>query len=176
MNLPAWFLLFEIHSYSNILLGRIYTAFCEGNATEDLNYLRDSTLRHLKGIGVPLADTILRGDVELPVPCDYLEMPSDKPNKINVNTKMNEFLVDSAIEFNQLNPNDKGLVYDFDHQFIPANKYDAVNTDQLALFKNRTQVPMIFLYAQKVAFLSLYEFELNLYTKKKPSQMERLKF
>ncbi len=35
------------------------------------------------------------------------------------------FLVESAIEFKQLNPNNKNLVYDFDHQFIPAEKYDA---------------------------------------------------
>ena len=84
------------YNYSDILLSRIYTAFCGGNATEDVNYVRDSTLKHLKGIGIPSADTILRGDVELSVPCDYLETASGKANKINVNTKMNEFLVDSA--------------------------------------------------------------------------------
>jgi hypothetical protein len=38
---------------------------------------------------------------------------------------MNNFLVDSAIKFDQLNPKPDGLVYDFDHQFIPAEKYDA---------------------------------------------------
>ena len=59
------------------------------------------------------------------MPCDYIETASGKENKINVNTKMNKFLVNSAIKFKQLNPGDKGLVYDFDHQFIPAEKYDA---------------------------------------------------
>lgn len=38
---------------------------------------------------------------------------------------MNEFLVDSAIVFNQLDPRNKDLIYDFDHQFITADKYDA---------------------------------------------------
>jgi len=38
---------------------------------------------------------------------------------------MNEFLIRSAIKFKQLNPAGKELVYDFDHQFIPAEKYDA---------------------------------------------------
>ncbi|MBN2164987.1 MAG: hypothetical protein JW717_01785 [Marinilabiliaceae bacterium] len=38
---------------------------------------------------------------------------------------MNEFLVDSAIKFNQINPADKALVYNFDHQFFPADNYDA---------------------------------------------------
>lgn len=113
------------YNYSDILLSRIYTAFCGGNATEDINYVRDSTLKYLKRIKIPSADTILRGDVELSVPCDYIETSSGKKNKINVNSKMNGFLVDSAIEFHQLNPKDKNLVYDFDHQFIPADKYDA---------------------------------------------------
>ena len=113
------------YDYSDILLSRIYTTLCGGNATEDVNYLRDNTLKHLKGINIPSPDTILRGDVELSVPCDYIETASGKENKINVNTKMNKFLVNSAIKFKQLNPGDKGLVYDFDHQFIPAEKYDA---------------------------------------------------
>lgn len=113
------------YNYPDLLLSRIYTAFCGGNATEDVNYIRDNTLKYLKGINIPSADTILRGDVELSVPCDYIETAPGKTNKININTKMNKFLVDSAIEFKQLNPKDKGLVYDFDHQFIPADKYDA---------------------------------------------------
>ena len=113
------------YNYSDILLSRVYTAFCGGNATEDVNYVRENTLSHLKGISIPSADTILRGDVELSVPCDYIETASGKANKINVNTRMNDFLIESAIKFNQLNPADACLTYDFDHQFIPAQKYDA---------------------------------------------------
>lgn len=113
------------YNYSDILLSRIYTAFCGGNATEDVNYLKENTLKNLKGISIPSADTILRGDKELCVPCKYIETTPGKTNKININTKMNNFLVDSAIKFNQLNLEAKDLVYDFDHQFIPAEKYDA---------------------------------------------------
>lgn len=113
------------YNYSDILLSRIYTSFCGGNATEDVNYIRKNTLNHLKGINIPSADTILRGDAELSVPCEFIKTASGKENKININTKMNEFLIRSAIKFNQLNPDDTGLIYDFDHQFIPAEKYDA---------------------------------------------------
>lgn len=113
------------YNYSDIILSRIYTAFCGGNATEDVNYIRENTLNGLKGISIPSADTILRGDVELSVPCSYIESTPGKINKINVNTRMNDFLLDSAIKFNQLNPKCNDLVYDFDHQFIPAEKYDA---------------------------------------------------
>ena len=113
------------YNYSDILLSRIYTSFCGGNATEDVNYVRSNTLSHLKGISIPSADTILRGDVELSVPCEYIETASGKANKINVNTRMNNFLIESAIKFRQLDPSDECLIYDFDHQFIPAEKYDA---------------------------------------------------
>ena len=113
------------YNYSDIILSRIYTAFCGGNATEDVNYLRENTLKYLKGIGIPSADTILRGDLELSVPCEYIETSPGIINKINVNTRMNKLLVYSAVEFNQLAPGDKDLVCDFDHQFIAADKYDA---------------------------------------------------
>jgi hypothetical protein len=113
------------YNYSDILLSRIYTAFCGGNATEDVNYVRDNTLKYLKKINIPSADTILRGDVELAVPCDHIETQSGTVNKINVNTRMNKFLIDSAIKFKQLHSGDNELVYDFDHQFIPSEKYDA---------------------------------------------------
>ena len=113
------------YKYSDILLSRIYTAFCGGNATEDVNYIRENTLNPLKKISIPSADVILRGDVELSTDCQYIATESGSENKINVNTKLNAFLTRSGIKFKQLNPNDKGLVYDFDHQFIPAEKYDA---------------------------------------------------
>ena len=38
---------------------------------------------------------------------------------------MNDFLIESAIKFKQLDTEDTNLIYDFDHQFIPADKYDA---------------------------------------------------
>lgn len=113
------------YNYSDIILSRIYTSFCGGNATEDVNYIKENTLKPLKGILIPSADTILRGDTELSVPCSYIETDSGKENKVNTNSKMNEFLIRTAIKFNQLNLKNKELVYDFDHQFIPAEKYDA---------------------------------------------------
>jgi hypothetical protein len=113
------------YNYSDLFLSRIYTAFCGGNATEDVNYVKEGTLEPLKGISIPSADTILRGDAELSVPCDYIETDTGKENKVNINPKMNEFLIRSAIKFKQLSPDNKELVYDFDHQFIAAEKYDA---------------------------------------------------
>lgn len=111
------------YHYSELFLTRFYTTFCGGSATEDVNYIRENTLEQLKCFKVPSADTILRGDIELATTCRNIETGSGKANKINVNTKMNAFLI-SCAKFFDILPNED-LVYDFDHQFIPTQKYDA---------------------------------------------------
>ena len=111
------------YHYSELFLTRLYTTFCGGSATEDVNYIRENTLEQLKCFKVPSADTILRGDVELATACKLIKTNNGKDNKINVNTKMNAFLI-SCAKFFDILPNED-LVYDFDHQFIPTEKYDA---------------------------------------------------
>ena len=113
------------YNYSDLILSRIYTSFCGGTATEDVNYIRETTLNHLQGIQIPSADTILRADKELSVDSFLLETEVGKDHLINVNPKMNHFLLASAIKFQQVNPDSQELVLDFDHQFIATNKYDA---------------------------------------------------
>lgn len=113
------------YAYSDILLSSIYTTFCGGSATEDVNYIRENTLSHLKGIKIPSADTILRANKELAVDCDFLRTDTGKENKININMPMNRFLLRGAIQFKQIKPSEKALVYDYDNQFTPAEKYDA---------------------------------------------------
>ncbi|QZE12748.1 IS1380 family transposase [Halosquirtibacter laminarini] len=113
------------YSYSDIILTQAYTVFCGGSSIENVNYIREECLNYLPGISVPSADTILRSNKELSVPCSFIETKSNNENKINVNTKMNDILIDSAIKFKQIIPEDTSLIYDFDHQFIPTEKYDA---------------------------------------------------
>jgi len=115
------------YNYSDILTTRIYTSFCGGSATEDVNYIRENTLSHLKNFAVPSADTILRGDIELATPCDYFTTANGTKNKINVNTRMNQLLIGCAKHFDifQITRETQDLIYDFDHQFIATQKYDA---------------------------------------------------
>tara|TARA_B100001146_G_C16164475_1_gene427222 strand:+ start:117 stop:1403 length:1287 start_codon:yes stop_codon:yes gene_type:complete len=115
------------YNYSDILITRIYTSFCGGSATEDVNYIRENTLSHLKNFTAPSADTILRGDIELSTPCDFLKTASGTENKINVNTRMNQLLIGCAKHFDifQTTSETQDLIYDFDHQFIATEKYDA---------------------------------------------------
>ena len=111
------------YNYSELLLTRIYTTLCGGSATEDVNYLRDNTFKHLKNFKTPSADTILRGDVELSTPCSFIKTNKGKDNKVNINSKMNTFLINCAKFFAILPQED--LIYDFDHELIPTEKYDA---------------------------------------------------
>lgn len=111
------------YNYSELLLTRLYTTFCGGSATEDVNYIRENTLEQLHRFKAPSADTILRGDCELATACKLIKTNNGKDNKINVNTKMNNFLIRCAKFFGLLP--DEDSVYDFDNQFIPTEKYDA---------------------------------------------------
>ena len=61
------------YHYSELFLTRLYTTFCGGSATEDVNYIRENTLEQLKCFKVPSADTILRGDVELATACNLIK-------------------------------------------------------------------------------------------------------
>ena len=92
---------------------------------DDVNYIREHTLEQLGHIQVPSADTILRGDVELTEPCDIIVSDSGVENKININPLMNRFLLHTALKFEQIDASRDDMTYDFDHQFIPAEKYDA---------------------------------------------------
>ena len=115
------------YNYSDILTTRTYTSFCGGTATQDVNYIRENTLAHLENFSAPSPDTILKGDVELSTPCDYVTTASGTENKINVNPIMNELLIGCAKHFDVFQTTDEiqDVVYDFDHQFIATEKYDA---------------------------------------------------
>ena len=115
------------YNYSDILMTRIYTSFCGGTATEDVNYIRENTLSHLKNFAIPSPDTILRGDTELSTPCDYITTATGTENKININTRMNQLLIGCAKYFDIFQTTSKvnDLIYDFDHQFIATEKHDA---------------------------------------------------
>ena len=61
------------YNYSDLILTRLYTTFCGGSATEDVNYIRAHTLEQLHCFKTPSPDTILRGDWELATCCNHIE-------------------------------------------------------------------------------------------------------
>ena len=112
------------YSYSDLLLNMTYTTFCGGECAEDLNYVSD-TFRHLKGLKVPSPDTLLKMQKELSTPTEQIESSSGVINKININEKLNSLLVKTAVYTGVLKT-DQEYCMDFDNQFIPTKKYDAV--------------------------------------------------
>ncbi len=113
------------YSYADIVLTRLYTVLSGGSAAEDVNYIAENTLQYLKKIAIPSPDTILRSDKELSTASEFIGTTDGKKNKININEKLNRFLIRSGIHFGQLKSDGENLVLDFDHVFIPTEKYDA---------------------------------------------------
>lgn len=113
-----------IYSYSDLILSRCYTAFCGGDCAEDIGYVED-TFQHLKGLKVPSPDTILAMETELSTPAVELVSEGGSNNKLNINERLNGLLVKTALLVNVLNRGNEDYCLDFDHQFIPAEKYDA---------------------------------------------------
>ncbi len=111
--------------YADIVLTRLYTVLSGGSAAEDVQYITENTLQYLKKINIPSPDTILRADKELATASEFIGTTDGKKNKININERLNRFLIRSAIHFKQLKPHSENLVMDFDHVFISTEKYDA---------------------------------------------------
>lgn len=112
------------YTYSDCILSRIYTLYCNGSATEDVNYVREDTLEQLDGFSVPSADVILNTEKSLATPITCLETDSDSQQLVNKNKDLNQLLIRSVNRLGLL-ADQSELIYDFDNQFIPTEKQDA---------------------------------------------------
>lgn len=112
------------YSYSDMFLNMCYTTFCGGDCAEDINFLRGS-FEPLKGLKVPSADRILGMQKELATEAIFLQSDNGVENKININDKLNRFLIKTALHFGEIEKDKQEYCLDFDHQFIPTEKYDA---------------------------------------------------
>ncbi|MFV0249389.1 MAG: hypothetical protein ACK5H1_10605 [Tenacibaculum sp.] len=76
---------------------------------------------------MPSPDTILRGNAEQATNGGYIQTNKGIENKVNINKPMNNLLVSCAKHFGILTgeQEQEELIYNFDHQFIEAEKYDA---------------------------------------------------
>lgn len=112
------------YSYSDLILNMNYITFCGGDCAEDVNYVKP-TMRHLKGMKTASPDTLLVMQKELVTDAQEITSESGTVNKININDPLNELLVKTALHLGVLKTERKDYCMDFDHQFIPAEKYDA---------------------------------------------------
>ncbi len=62
---------------------------------------------------------------ELSTPVENLTSDGGSHNRININTPLNELLIDLSVKLGLLDSSHSDLCLDFDHQFIPCEKDDA---------------------------------------------------
>ena len=112
------------YQYSDIISTVFYSYLCGSNCLEDINTLSPQFSRR-PGTDTPSADTIGRGLKELTednklYTCDH----SDSEYKFNTADKLNRLLFKMIKKLGLIKAG-SGIDLDFDHQFIPAHKYDS---------------------------------------------------
>ena len=115
------------YQYSEILRSLMCVYLCGGSCVEDVT---THLVRHLSlhpSLRTCSADTILRAIEELTCENTTYQSASGRVYDFNTADKMNSLLVNSLLATGQLKA---GFEYDFDfdHQFIETEKYDAKRT------------------------------------------------
>ena len=71
------------------------------------------------------ADTLLRMQKELATEKETIVSNTGVEHDFNINMGMNNLMVKLAIQTGQLSPKNDDYIFDYDNQFIPAQKYDS---------------------------------------------------
>lgn len=113
---------FSGYQYSEIISSIFWIYFCGGDCIEDIGTHLGDQLEQRPDTRIPSPDTLLRGIKELAV--NDTEYVSEQGVSYAFNTaeKLNELLLSLLLSTGQLNPGEYDL--DFDHEFIPTEKYD----------------------------------------------------
>lgn len=97
---------------------------CGGECAEDITEHRCSELDDVKGFEVR-ADTLLRMQKELATKKETIVSNTGVEHDFNINMGMNKLMVKLAVQTGQLSPKNDDYIFDYDNQFIPADKYDS---------------------------------------------------
>ena len=115
------------YQYSEIIRSLMCVYFCGGSCVEDVtSHLMEALCLH-PPLRTCSADTILRAIRELTTPNLTYRSDSGKSYDFNVASDLNNLLVNALLATGQLLP-DNEYDFDFDHQFIETEKYDAKRT------------------------------------------------
>jgi len=111
------------YQYSEIISSLFWLYYCGGDHIEDIGKHLGSHLELRPNTEIPSPDTLLRGIKELSE--SDIDYTSDRGSKyaFNKGERLNNLMLDMLLQTGQLK---KGTLYDldFDHQFIPTEKYD----------------------------------------------------
>ena len=115
------------YQYSEIIRSLMCVYFCGGSCVEDVSSHLMETLCLHPHLRTCSADTILRAIRELTTPNQSYRSDSGKSYDFNVASDLNNLLVNALLATGQLLPNNE-YDFDFDHQFIETEKFDAKMT------------------------------------------------
>lgn len=113
------------YSYSDIFRSYWLLNFTGGDCAEDITEHLRPYLKDIKGIAVPGADTLLRVQKQLATGKETFTTDKGVAHEFNVNEGMNRLMVKQLTHCNQLLPTNTEYTFDYDNQFLPADKYDA---------------------------------------------------
>jgi hypothetical protein len=99
--------------------------FTGGDCAEDITEHFRPYLKDIKGVAVPGADTLLRVQKQLATYKETFTTDKGIEHEFNVNEDMNRLMVKQLIHCNQLLRGNTEYTFDYDNQFLPADKYDA---------------------------------------------------
>lgn len=111
------------YQYSEILSSMFWIYFCGGTCIEDIGTHFGRELSKRPRTRIPSPDTLLRGLKELAVNNTEYTSANGINYAFNPAERLNELLLDLLFQTNQLSSGD-GYDLDFDHEFIPTEKYD----------------------------------------------------
>ena len=115
------------YQYSDIIRSLMCVYFCGGSCVEDVtSHLMEALCLH-PHLRTCSADTILRAIRELTTPNLTYRSDSGKSYDFYVASDLNNLLVNALLATGQLLP-DNEYDFDFDHQFIETEKFDAKMT------------------------------------------------
>jgi hypothetical protein len=113
------------YQYDDLIRSYLMMVFCGGECAEDITEHLRGELSQIRSFQVPSADTLLRMQKELATEKETITSPTGTEHDRNVNEKMNNLMVRLLVLTNQLSPLKGDYVFDYDNQFIPAEKYDS---------------------------------------------------
>lgn len=111
-------------SYSDVIRNMWSIIFAGGDCAEDITANLKEEFLQIKNHNVCSADTLLRTQKSLSVAKEVHLGKSGSLNDISKNAALNELNLDMLLQLKTLIPN-KLYDFDFDHQFVPCEKYDS---------------------------------------------------
>lgn len=115
------------YQYSEIIRSLMCIYFCGGTCIEDVSKHLMSYLSQHPKLRTCSSDTILRAIEELTEANILYTSDSSKSYEFNKAEKLNTLLLDALLTTGQLKK-DEEYDFDFDHQYIETEKYDAKTT------------------------------------------------